>query len=80
MYLSQRAQTLQESAIRKLDTAVQSYTDVYFFRLNIGQPDIKTHPAIRNAIQNWDIPVIAYGPASGTSECRQAFGNKKNRQ
>jgi aspartate aminotransferase len=73
MYLSKRAQNLQESAIRKLDTAVQSYTDVSFFRLNIGQPDIKTHPAIRSAIQNWDIPVIAYGPASGTPQCREAF-------
>ena len=68
MYLSQRAQTLQESAIRKLDTAVQSYTDVSFFRLNIGQPDIKTHPAIRSAIQNWDIPVIAYALAGFAAE------------
>ena len=44
MYLSQRAQSLQESAIRKLDSAMRSYTDVSFFRLNIGQPDIETHP------------------------------------
>lgn len=75
MHLSQRAQTLQESAIRKLDTAVRSYRDVSFFRLNIGQPDIETHPAIRQAIHTWDPHVIAYGPASGTPECREAFAN-----
>lgn len=73
MYLSQRAQRLQESAIRKLDTAVRSYTNVSFFRLNIGQPDIETHPKIRKAIQNWDVSVLAYGPASGTDTCREAF-------
>ena len=73
MYLSQRAQSLQESAIRKLDSAMQSYTDVSFFRLNIGQPDIETHPNIRRTIQNWDVSVLAYGPASGTSQCRDAF-------
>ena len=73
MYLSQRAQSLQESAIRKLDSAMQSYTDVSFFRLNIGQPDIETHPKIRQTIQNWDVSVLAYGPASGTLLCREAF-------
>jgi len=73
MFLSQRAQILQESAIRKLDSAVRSYRDTHFYRLNIGQPDIETHPAIRAAIQNWDTRVIAYGPASGTPECRKAF-------
>ena len=58
MYLSQRAQSLQESAIRKLDSAMRSYTDVSFFRLNIGQPDIETHPKIRQTIQNWDVSVL----------------------
>jgi len=73
MYLSKRAQSLQESAIRKLDSAMRSYTDVSFFRLNIGQPDIETHPKIRQTIQNWDVSVLAYGPASGTDQCREAF-------
>lgn len=73
MYLSQRAQSLQESAIRKLDSAMRSYNDVSFFRLNIGQPDIETHPKIRKSIQNWDVSVLAYGPASGTIQCREAF-------
>jgi len=79
MILSQRAQTLQESAIRKLDSAVRSYHDVHFYRLNIGQPDIETHPAIRAAIQNWDTKVIAYGPASGTPACRSAFAQYHSR-
>lgn len=73
MHISSRAQSLQESAIRKLDSAMRSYTDVSFFRLNIGQPDIETHPKIRQTIQNWDVSVLAYGPASGTNQCREAF-------
>ena len=46
MHLSQRALSLQESAIRKLDITVRQQTNVDFFRLNIGQPDIETPPEI----------------------------------
>lgn len=73
MRLSNRAYQLQESAIRKLDAAMRSYPEIEFLRLNIGQPDIETPRAIRDAIQSWTPEVIAYGPASGTQDCREAF-------
>ena len=73
MKLSHRALTLQESAIRKLDITVRQQSGVDFFRLNIGQPDVPTPEPMLRAIQSWSPKVIAYGPASGTMECRQAF-------
>lgn len=73
MHLSQRAMILQESAIRKLDITVRQQKEVSFYRLNIGQPDVVTPAPILDAIQNWRPKVIAYGPASGTPKCREAF-------
>ena len=73
MRLSQRAMTLQESAIRKLDILLKDHAGVDFYRLNIGQPDIATPSPMLKAIQSYSPHVIAYGPASGTSECRAAF-------
>ncbi len=73
MKLSTRAQTLQESAIRKLDGIIQTMTGVDFYRLNIGQPDIPTPPSMMNAIMGFETNVLSYGPASGTPQCRGAF-------
>ena len=73
MRLSNRAEQLQESAIRKLNSSVVQQTNVHFYKLNIGQPDVPTPSAMLQAIQNWKPTVIAYGPASGTQNCRQAF-------
>jgi aspartate aminotransferase len=72
MQLSRRAQSIQESAIRKLDAAVARAHDTYFHRLNIGQPDVPTPRPILEALAKEDGPVLAYGPASGTMECRSA--------
>ena len=65
--------TLQESAIRKLDITVRAQKGVEFYRLNIGQPDIETPEPMLKAIQDFRPSVLAYGPASGTPECRSAF-------
>lgn len=73
MKLSTRAQTLQESAIRKLDAIIQQMTEVDFYRLNIGQPDIPTPPSMLEAMQSFHPTVLSYGPASGSPECRSAF-------
>ena len=79
MHLSQRALSLQESAIRKLDLTVRQQKGVDFLRLNIGQPDIETPPEILEAIHSWHPRVIAYGPASGTWDCREAFAQYHSR-
>ncbi|MGC6507107.1 MAG: pyridoxal phosphate-dependent aminotransferase [Myxococcota bacterium] len=73
MQLSKRAMTLQESAIRKLDITVRAQKEVDFYRLNIGQPDIETPEPMLKAIQDFRPSILAYGPASGTPECRNAF-------
>ena len=70
---------LQESAIRKLDITVRQQQGVHFYRLNIGQPDVPTPAPILDAIQGWRPDVIAYGPASGTPACRQAFARYHSR-
>jgi aspartate aminotransferase len=72
MRLSQRALSIQESAIRKLDATVAKNAHVHYHRLNIGQPDIPTPQVMLDALAKEDSKVIAYGPASGTAECREA--------
>lgn len=70
--LSQRAGTLQESPIRKLDLTCLAYPDVRYHRLNIGQPDIPTPAPLLQAIASYHPRVVAYGPASGLPACREA--------
>ncbi|MEQ1569004.1 MAG: pyridoxal phosphate-dependent aminotransferase [Myxococcota bacterium] len=70
--LSRRVSEIQESAIRKLDAVVRRQTGVSFHRLNIGQPDVPTPRPLLDAIHGWDPQVVAYGPASGLPECRDA--------
>jgi len=70
--LSDRVLTIQESAIRKLDHAVQRQRDVHFYRVNIGQPDVPTPEPILAAIREFQPEVVAYGPASGLPAAREA--------
>jgi aspartate aminotransferase len=79
MQLSKRALSLQESAIRKLDTIVRQQTGCHFYRLNIGQPDIATPKPMLDAITRFQPKTIAYGPASGTPACREAFAQYHSR-
>lgn len=72
MHLSQRALAIQESAIRKLDAAVNNAPEVYFHRMNIGQPDVPTPREVMAGLANEDSAVLAYGPASGLPACRDA--------
>jgi aspartate aminotransferase len=72
MQLSERASSMQESAIRKLDATVARCAGVRFHRLNIGQPDVATPPEVLAALAEPDGAVLAYGPASGLPECRRA--------
>jgi len=72
--LSSRVQGLQESAIRKLDAVVarRRASGLHFHRVNIGQPDVPTPPALLAAAANFQPSVLAYGPASGTAETRES--------
>jgi aspartate aminotransferase len=76
---SKRALVLQESAIRKLDLTVAQHPDVRFHRVNIGQPDVPTPKALLDAVAAFQPEVIAYGPASGTREAREAAAAYQSR-
>ena len=70
--VSDRASSLQESAIRKLESTLAEQTGVHFHRLNIGQPDVPTPRPILDAIRAYQPTVVAYGPAAGLPACREA--------
>ncbi len=69
---SQRALAMQESAIRKLDRAVAERRGVRFLRVNIGQPDVPTPPAVLDALAGYRPEVLAYGPSQGLPALREA--------
>jgi aspartate aminotransferase len=77
MNISHRGQTIQASPIRKFkplaDKAAERGTHVYF--LNIGQPDIATPLPVMDAMRNYKEEVLAYGPAQGFQELRQAMAD-----
>ena len=75
MKLSKKIQEMQLSPIRKFvpyaDAAVAAGKKVY--RLNIGQPDIKTPKAFFEAVKNFDQDVLAYANSQGVSELLDAI-------
>ena len=77
MKLSERAQNIQESPIRKLkpldDQAKAKGIKVY--HLNIGQPDIETPQKIMEVYRKYDEKVLTYGPSQGLDLYRQNLVN-----
>ncbi len=71
--LSKRGTAMPSSPIRRLvpfaDQAKEKGRHVY--HLNIGQPDIKTPDSFRNAVKNFDLPVLEYGPSAGLTSLRR---------
>ncbi len=67
MEISQRAQTIPSSPIRKLvpyaDAAKRAGVHVY--HLNIGQPDIETPDCALEAVRGIDRQVLEYSPSDG---------------
>lgn len=70
MIISDRLQNMQSSPIRKLVPYAQAAEEkgLTVFRLNIGQPDIPTPAAFKEAICNYDNDVIAYAHSQGMPE------------
>lgn len=79
MNLSRRAQTIQESPIRKLAPLMleAKRRGVKIHHLNIGQPDIPTPEAYLRAVSDFRIreKVLSYGPSDGLPELRQAIAD-----
>ncbi len=75
MNISQRAQSIQESPIRKLtaiaNAAKKRGTTVY--HLNIGQPDIHTPEVFFQKIYDHEEKVLSYGPSDGLEALKTAM-------
>lgn len=75
MKLSQRANEIQASPIRKLmpyaNAAKRKGIKVY--HLNIGQPDIETPQIMMDAYHRFSEKVLGYGPSQGLDEYRQGL-------
>ena len=77
MKISARAQSIQESPIRKLtalaNAAKKRGTIVY--HLNIGQPDIHTPTVFLEKIIAYGEKVLSYGPSDGLEALKEAMAN-----
>lgn len=75
MKISARAQSIQESPIRKLsalaNAAKKKGTTVY--HLNIGQPDIHTPAVFLQKIIDYKEKVLSYGPSDGLEALKEAM-------
>ena len=75
MKLSQKIQAMELSPIRKFvpyaDAAVAAGKKVY--RLNLGQPDIKTPKAFFDTVKNFDQEVLAYANSQGEATLLEAL-------
>lgn len=73
--LSTKMLEMKESSVRKLtsygNAAEAAAKHVY--KLNIGQPDLKTPVEYYQNIRNYDNPVIEYMPSNGTPELIKAI-------
>ena len=73
--VASHAREIPASPIRKLvpyaDAAVAAGKQV--FRLNIGQPDIRTPSAFMNAVKDCDLDVLAYTPSVGSVSLRESI-------
>lgn len=67
MQISQRAQNMPSSPIRKLAPFAEAAkrNGVHVFHLNIGQPDIKTPECGLKALREIDRDILEYSPSDG---------------
>jgi len=77
MNISNRAQEIQESPIRKLaGIAVDvKKKGIQVYHLNIGQPDIHTPDIFYRNIHEYSEKVLSYGPSDGLPELKEAMVN-----
>lgn len=72
MNISQRAELMPQSPIRKLakyaDAAKRN--GIHIYHLNIGQPDIQTPSCALDAVHNFHQAILEYSPSQGTKSLR----------
>jgi aspartate aminotransferase len=77
MKISERADNIQESPIRKLKPLADraKVRGIKIYHLNIGQPDIETPQEIIEVYKRYNEKVLAYGPAQGLDLYRHNLVN-----
>ena len=75
--ISRRAQTIQDSPIRKLSATAEARKrrGIRVFHLNIGQPDLPTSPVVFETIRNLQLSTLAYAPSNGLPQAVSAWRN-----
>lgn len=75
MNLSQRILGLDFSPIRKFNkyAAEAEKKGIKVYKLNIGQPDIKTPPEFMDAVRAFDDEVLSYAESTGLPELKTAI-------
>lgn len=77
LQISQRGMAMPQSPIRKLAQLAYAAEDkgVKIYRLNIGQPDIKTPDKALEALKGIDRKTLEYSPSQGYKSLREALVN-----
>ncbi|MFA6475258.1 MAG: pyridoxal phosphate-dependent aminotransferase [Patescibacteria group bacterium] len=80
--ISTRGTNLQASPLRKLAAAAEARKKkgIKVYHLNIGQPDLPTHPDVFKAIKQYSEPTLSYAPSNGLQPALEAWSvyYKKN--
>lgn len=81
LQISQRGMEMPQTPIRKLAPLAYAAEDkgVKIYRLNIGQPDIKTPEKALEALRDIDRTTLEYSPSQGYRSLRQALVNYYDR-
>lgn len=72
---SRRARTMQDSPIRKLAATAEARKKqgIKVYHLNIGQPDLPTHPIVFETIRQLQLPTLSYAPSNGLPQALSAW-------
>ncbi len=73
--ISSRARTMQDSPIRKLAATAEARkkNGIKVYHLNIGQPDLPTHPIVLQTIRELQLSTLAYAPSNGLPQALAAW-------
>ena len=75
MKLSQKVAVMQHSPIRKFNRYAREAEEkgIKVYRLNIGQPDVKTPECFMEAVKSFDEKIVAYAESEGTESLQRAI-------
>jgi aspartate aminotransferase len=73
--ISSRAKSTQDSPIRKLSATAEARkkSGIKVYHLNIGQPDLPTHPIVFETIRDLKLQTLAYAPSNGLPQALDAW-------